>query len=248
MNETIRDDELHAWLDGQLSAARRAEVEAWLCAHPRDAARVEAWRRDGEALRAALAGQMLGDAPALSPRAIRRRLAARRRVRAGLAAALLLSLGCGSLLGWQAREARYVAEHPPMADAVAAYRLFAADSVPDTFDAGGRAGMQDWLHAHFGEAGVIPDLVSQGYALAGGRLLSTPEGPAAMLVYRGAGGQGIALYLRPQVARIGRGVGQRRDGRLLAQYWVEGRTAFALVGPATETGLRRLVPLLRAQG
>ncbi len=92
MNETIHDDELHAWLDGQLSAARRAEVEAWLCAHPRDAARVEAWRRDGEALRAALAGQMLGDAPALSPRAIRRRLAARRRVRAGLAAALLLWL------------------------------------------------------------------------------------------------------------------------------------------------------------
>ena len=35
------------------------------------------------------------------------------------------------------------------------------------------------------------------------------------------------------------------DGRLLAQYWVEGGTAFALVGPATDTALRRLAPLLR---
>ena len=107
MNETIRDDELHAWLDGQLSAARRAEVEAWLCAHPRDAARVEAWRRDGEALRAALAGQMLGDAPALSPRAIRRRLAARRRVRAGsLAAGRASRARRGSSAGSAARKVR----------------------------------------------------------------------------------------------------------------------------------------------
>ena len=54
----------------------------------------------------------------------------------------------------------------------------------------------------------------------------------------------IALYLRPRTARLAQ-PGERRDGRLLAQYWVEGGTAFALVGPATEAALRRLAPLLR---
>jgi anti-sigma factor RsiW len=134
-----------------------------------------------------------------------------------------------------------------MADAVAAYRLFATDAAPDAFDAGGRKAMQAWLRVHFGEAGTIPDLASQGYALAGGRLLSTPEGAAAMLVYRGDGGARIALYLRPRTPRLTQ-PGERRDGRLLAQYWVEGGTAFALVGPATEAGLRRLVPMLRTTG
>ncbi|QNN45456.1 anti-sigma factor [Thermomonas brevis] len=244
MSEPVSEDDLHAWLDGQLPAARRAEVEAWLRAHPRDAARVEGWRCDAAALRAALAGQALPDAPGLSPRALRRRTAARKRARVGMAAALVLSLGCGSLLGWQARGRQEAAGNPPMADAVAAYRLFAGDGAPLAFDGGGHAAMQDWLRAHFGKTGAIPDLTSQGYALAGGRLLSTPEGPAAMLVYRDAGDARIALYLRPRTARLAQ-PGERRDGRLLAQYWVEGSTAFALVGPATDAALRRLAPLLR---
>ena len=244
MSEPVRDDELHAWLDGQLPATRRAEVEVWLHAHPRDAERVEGWRRDDAVLRAALAGQVLADAPGLAPRAIRRRLAARRRARFGWAAALMLSLGCGSLFGWQARGRHEVAANPPMADAVAAYRLFVEDGSPLAFDGGGHAALQDWLRAHFGRAGAIPDLASQGYALAGGRLLSTPEGPAAMLVYRDAADARIALYLRPRTARLAQ-PGERRDGRLLAQYWAEGSTAFALVGPATDAALRRLAPLLR---
>ena len=244
MSTPVRDDELHAWLDGQLPAQRRAEVEDWLRAHPRDAERVEGWRRDAAALRTALAGQPLPEAPGLAPHAIRRRVAARRQARLGMAAALVLSLGCGSLLGWQARGRQEANANPPMADAVAAYRLFAEDGTPLAFDGGGHAALQDWLRVHFGKAGAIPDLASQGYALAGGRLLSTPEGPAAMLVYRNAADARIALYLRPRTARLAQ-PGERRDGRLLAQYWVEGRTALALVGPATEAALRRLAPLLR---
>lgn len=247
MTTSIHEDELHAWVDGRLSAERAAEVEAWLRRHPDQGERVRAWRSDAAAVRAALAGQVLADAPGLEPRAIRRRLAARRRARWGMAAALVLSLGCGSLLGWQARGRQEAVANPPMADAVAAYRLFATDAAPDAFDAGGRKAMQAWLRVHFGEAGTIPDLASQGYALAGGRLLSTPEGAAAMLVYRGDGGARIALYLRPRTPRLTQ-PGERRDGRLLAQYWVEGGTAFALVGPATEAGLRRLVPMLRTTG
>ncbi len=131
-----------------------------------------------------------------------------------------------------------------MADAVAAYRLFAAEDAPVAFDGGSRTALQAWLRTHFGGAGVIPELTSQGYALAGGRLLSTPEGPAAMLLYRDAAGTPVALYLRPRTPRF-TAPGERRDGRLLAQYWVEGGTAFALVGPATAAGLRQLAPLLR---
>lgn len=240
------DDELHALVDGRMDAARAAELEAWLQAHPEQATRVAGWKRDAEALRMEWAGIAAAPLDAAAMQRARHRLGQRRRARLGMAAACVLALGLGGALGWQLREVRLAHERPPMADAVAAYRLFAADTAPLEFDGGGRAALQGWLRTHFGAAGEVPDLRSQGFDLRGGRLLSTPEGAAAMLVYQDADGARIGLYLRPRNARIGQG--ERRDGRLLAQYWSEGTASFALVGPATQANMRRLAPLLRGAG
>ena len=48
----VTEDELHAYVDGELPADRQAAVEAWLASHPEDAARVAAWRAQAEAIRA----------------------------------------------------------------------------------------------------------------------------------------------------------------------------------------------------
>jgi len=248
MTWTPDDADLHALVDGRLPPDRRDAVLAWLRAHPDVQARVDAWQRDAHLLRADWAGL---DAPTALPPAIgvaaaRRRLVRRRRARAGLATACALALGIGTLFGWQLRGAG-VGDRAPMADAVAAYRLFATGPAPLEFDAGRRTQLQAWLHAQFGAAGDVPDFSAQGYRLEGGRLLSTPEGAAAMLVYQDRDGGRIGLYLRPRTPRLA-APGERRDGRLLAQYWAEGRTAFALVGPATQVRLRALAPLLRGAG
>ncbi len=47
----VTEDELHAFVDGQLPAERFAAVEAWLGSHPDDAARVAAWRAQADAIR-----------------------------------------------------------------------------------------------------------------------------------------------------------------------------------------------------
>jgi len=57
MNTTLppdRPDEakLSAWLDGELDAATRAQVDAWLRDHPEEAAQVRLWAADRDALRA----------------------------------------------------------------------------------------------------------------------------------------------------------------------------------------------------
>ncbi|MCW4456574.1 hypothetical protein OK348_17490 [Flavobacterium sp. MXW15] len=241
------DDELHAYVDGRLDASRATALEAWLQAHPQQAVRVLGWKRDAEALRAAWAGleTVSADAP-LAPAQVRRRLRRQRRARLGMVASCVLALGLGGALGWQLRELRMAGERPPMADAVAAYRLFADAATPLEFDADRHAALQGWLQAHFGPAGEVPDLQSQGFRLQGGRMLSTPEGAAAMLVYQDAEGARIGLYLRPRSQRMV--PGERRDGRLLAQYWSEGDTSFALVGPATQARMRQLAPLLRGAG
>lgn len=53
MNAPLPPDDavLGAWLDDELDPAARAEVDAWLQAHPDDAARVQAWAADRDALR-----------------------------------------------------------------------------------------------------------------------------------------------------------------------------------------------------
>ena len=51
-NTSVTEDELHAYVDGELPADRREAVEAWLASHPDDAARVAAWRAQAEAIRA----------------------------------------------------------------------------------------------------------------------------------------------------------------------------------------------------
>ena len=43
--------DLHAYVDGQLDASVRAEIERWLAAHPERAAVVADWKRDAERLR-----------------------------------------------------------------------------------------------------------------------------------------------------------------------------------------------------
>lgn len=54
MNAAPDHHTLHAWLDGELSPERRAEVEAWLHAHPEEEARVRLWAADADAIRAQL--------------------------------------------------------------------------------------------------------------------------------------------------------------------------------------------------
>ena len=57
MNTTLPPDRpdqttLSAWLDGELDATTRAQVDAWLRDHPEEAAQVRLWAADRDALRA----------------------------------------------------------------------------------------------------------------------------------------------------------------------------------------------------
>ncbi len=51
-NAPVTEDELHAFVDGELPADRQDAVAAWLAAHPSEAATVAAWRAQAEAIRA----------------------------------------------------------------------------------------------------------------------------------------------------------------------------------------------------
>ena len=244
LHNTPSDDALHAYVDGRLDPARRAAVAAWLEAHPARAAEVEGWKRDAERLRVSAAHpEHWTPNPSLAPAHLRRGLQARRRRRLGMAASWLFAFVIGGGAGWQMRDLHPAPSTLPMADAVAAYRQFAdADAPPMEFDTARADDLQRWLSRHFGEAGRVPDLSPAGYRLMGGRLLSTEQGAAAMLVYQDGSGARVGFYVRPR-GRLA-GEGQRRDGDLLAHYWTDRGTSFALVSEAADVAARALPRLL----
>src|SRR5436190_11937444 len=186
----VTEDELHAYLDNELPAERRGDVEAWLAAHPDDAERVQSWRAMAEMLHARYDSVAQEPVPArLELERLERRP---RQWLYGAAAAVLVAFVAGGTAGWVAHGA---ANAPSVfqsftADALDAHRLYVVEvrhpvEVPGTE----RAHLQQWLTKRCGWDVRAPELGTTGLKLVGGRLLPGPTGPASFLMYEGASGE-----------------------------------------------------------
>src|SRR6478609_5677149 len=123
----VTEDELHAYVDNELPAERRGDVEAWLATHPDDATRVQSWRTMAEALHARY--------DSIADEAVPKRLEIERLVRQprkwvyGAIAATLAAFIVGGGVGWLARGAA-AAPSPFQAftvDALEAHRLYVVE-------------------------------------------------------------------------------------------------------------------------
>ncbi|MBA1376906.1 anti-sigma factor family protein [Pseudomonas brassicacearum] len=237
------DNDLHAYVDHQLSEADRRQVETYLASHPAIAKRVRAWQQDAQHLRTTLSATLQQPLnPSLDPTVIRQRMKHRARRHLASAAALMLAVGVGGLGGWQARQITLLSAAAPMADALQAYRLIAQQGVlPADYQAGDEHNMQGWLDRYFTQADRLPDLSAAGFKPVSGRLLSTEQGAAAMVVYQDSSGQKISFYIRPPGPRnflLPRG--SRRDGELQAEYWSGPGYNYAMVIPSDTPTAQKL--------
>src|SRR6266508_437449 len=124
----ITEDELHAYVDGELPHDRLAAVEAWLASHPPDAARVAAWRAQGNAIRTRFAG--IGSEP-VPERLTLANITRMRRPSVGVAAAAIVAaLVLGGVAGWWTRGAPATAairDPDVTAEALQAHRLYTVE-------------------------------------------------------------------------------------------------------------------------
>lgn len=240
--------DLHAYVDHQLSDADRRLVETYLAAQPEIAAQVEAWQQDAQQLRAALSGALQHPAnPDLDPAVIRQRLKRQSRRNLASAAVLLIAVSVGGLSGWQAREMTMVGAPPPMTDAMQAYRMFAQQGIlPADFKVQSNGDMQTWLDRYFTQANRMPNLQNAGFKAVSGRLLSTEQGPAAMVLYEDQNGRKVSFYIRPPGPKnnfLPRG--SRSDGELQAEYWSGAGYNYAMVSPADSPAAQMLQQTIR---
>ncbi|HJR27528.1 MAG TPA: anti-sigma factor [Pseudomonas sp.] len=229
------EHDLHAYVDHQLSDTDRHQVETYLAGNAEMAAQVRAWQQDAQQLRAALSGTLRQPAnPELDPALIRQRLKRQSRRYLASAAVLLIAVSVGGLGGWQARQMTLVSASLPMTDAMQAYRLMAQQGIlPADYKASDDGDMQGWLDRYFSQAHRLPNLAGAGYKPVSGRLLSTEQGPAAMVVYEDQGGHKVSFYVRPPGPKntfLPRG--SRSDGELQAEYWSGDGYNYAMVSPS----------------
>jgi anti-sigma factor RsiW len=245
----VDDDDIHAYVDGALDPARRAEVETWLAENPEAAARAAFYARVNESLHQRFDHILSEPVPEEMSRPPRRRLPIS--VRGVAVAASFLLVGLAG--GWFAHRAlveprvveRVVLTAPQMPQLAAIAHAAYASEVRHPVEVGAdeEAHLVRWLSNRMGKAVKAPRLETLGYRLMGGRLLPGAEGGVAcQFMYENASGQRITLYIRTpnqnqpetafRFATEGNGLG--------VFYWIDRSLAYAISAALPKEELRKL--------
>ena len=241
---SITDDLLSAYVDGELEAADRERVEAWLQSHPEDRARVQAWQADRAALAALFSPVLDEPAPAALKATVWRRHGPPRWAMAAAAAGLLLAGGVlGGAGAWQWQSKAHAVQLAQVKQQMAAgtaqgwvqRAAFAHSIYTNEPRHAVEVGAQEehlsrWLTRRIDIPVKLFDLKAQGFELVGGRLLPDGPGKSAQLMYQDAEKRRVTVYLRKPEQGADTAFRFEQQGKLGMFYWVEEGAGYALVG------------------
>lgn len=240
----ISDEDLHAYVDGQLDPARRNEVENYLTDHPEAALRVTEYQQFNQGL------HTLFD-PVLDE-AIPERLNIRPKQRIryasfAQAASVIIALTVGLVFGWISRgeiqttnqvahqTAQSVAMQNTLAmvnDAFASHAVYTPEvRHPVEVTSDEEQHLYAWLSKRLNTNVRAPALNSLGYKLLGGRLLASEGAPAAQFMYENAQGQRLTLFTRHKKMQESQTAFRFAEkGKTQGFYWIDGDLSYALIG------------------
>jgi anti-sigma factor RsiW len=244
----VTEQELQAYVDDLLPAARRAEIEAYLQARPAEAERIAAYREQNRALHALFDPVLQQPTPrhltlpaSPAPAANLGLFAAHWRQ---LAACAVLAL-CSGIGGWLLHAATAQNGYTAMAAANGAYihgddelaRHAAIAHVtfspeakhPVEVGIDQEAHLVAWLSKRLGTSLRPPKLGALGYDLIGGRLLPGDDGPVAQFMYQDNAGARLTLYVSTeQDSKHETAFRFSQEGGVSVFYWIDGKFGYAL--------------------
>ncbi|HTH95276.1 MAG TPA: anti-sigma factor [Rhodocyclaceae bacterium] len=259
----ITDEELNAYLDGELPTQRRLEVEALLAEYPELAATLNAYRQQDQGIKALFNPVLNEEIPVRFTRAT----SATTRFRAWplsslqrIAASVLLVVASGSA-GWLARGAwtpdtpshdiaaidNTLATLPHQA--AIAHVVYSPDMKrPVEISAEHEDQLITWLSKRLNANVRPPSLGMLGYDLIGGRLLPGASGPVAQFMYNDAAGRRVTLYVSTDNPRNQETAFRfAQEGPVNVFYWIDGKFGYALSADMDKAELAKLATAVYGQ-
>lgn len=273
---SVSDDELHAFVDGQLALERGATIDDLLKREPALAARVTSWRVQRDELRQLHLGLLDEPIPAPLLKALGAR-SARHAAQSvwtrwgGMAAGFAIAFGAGWLVNaqWPLSHGTTLAKAPgpgPAPTGALASREFVhAASVahavyapekrhPVEVAAAEQQHLVQWLSKRLDRPLKVPDLSSEGYSLVGGRLLPGDEGARAQFMFESATGERVTLYIGALDAAASASTQSREtafrftsEGPVPSFYWVDHGFGYAVAGKLPRDALMKLATVTYRQ-
>jgi anti-sigma factor RsiW len=253
MSGPINDDDLHAYVDGQLDPVQRLKVERRMNDDPGLRQRVQDYARQRDELRTFANSRIIGTLPASLDldALVRNRLAQRRnswRMAAAIGFAFAIGGVGGGFGGWWygARPLTGIASLAE--DGAASYAVFTTDKRrPVELWAAQREDLTRWVSNRLNRPVSPPDLSKLDYQLLGGRLVATAHGPAAMFMYENLHGTRVVLLVRPMDGERSLPLRQMEAGKIDGYAWVENGIGYSVVGGEPDEQLRALSQHLQQQ-
>ena len=243
---SMSEQDLHAYVDGQLDPARNAEIAAYLGANPQALARAEAYRKQNQTLHALFDPTLEEPLPAALQRRQSRSNPQWQRV-----AAMVSTLALGLVLGYGLRgvTAPVVGPMALSKQAAFAHVAFVPEVLhPVEVSAKQEAHLVNWLSKRLGGDVRAPHLSSAGFELMGGRLLPSEAGPAAQFMYQDNRGQRLTLYVKREPARDAETAFRfAKENGISVFYWIDSDFGYALSGDLPKGDLLKVAETVYRQ-
>lgn len=255
MNErrkAVAEEELQAYVDGRLNAARHDRVAAAVASDPELARRAKELRDLNDAMHCAFDAMLDKPVPPEMLRTVmeRRPLPMMFRVAATVAWMII-----GGVLGGLAVHrlspdpgADVAAVRPLAREAAYAHAVYAPEvRHPVEVRADQRTHLNTWLSKRLSQPVTAPDVRGAGYQLVGGRLLPDAGRPAAQFMYEDDHGARLTLYVRVHSGPAESSAIRHADiGGVGVVYWIDGPLAYALVGGVEKAELETVARAMYA--
>ena len=248
----IQEDDLHAYVDNQLSSDKIEAVEALMCKDPIIAKQVLEWQKQNNEISKLFEKKDFTDIPdQLNLEKLNKKRVKTKNKQSkstprfySMAASLFLMVISGSV-GWFANDLSQPLPQNTKSfvnSAISAHQVYSVEVLhPVEVNADKKAHLVTWLSKRIDHTFAAPNLEKYNYSLLGGRLLAMRKGkPGAQLMYENTEGKRVTLLISKNQNYRDQSFHLKNSNNINAFYWMDANVAYSITGEVSAKFLREI--------
>ncbi len=243
----VRESDLHAYVDRQLSKNQILAVEKWLLCNPNDAEKVQDWKKAND-----LIVEKYKDIGSMrTPVKLRSFPVGNRKNKFQTLTASLLMMIISGLIGWLSH-AVYIQKDwitgLVAQPALAAHKIYSVEKRHAVeVGADEEQHLVKWLSKRLDFPLRMPKLEHLDFQLIGGRLLSVESGPAAQFMFENSSANRITLFATQNKGPRESMFRFTSSGATNTFFWQDENIAYAIIGELDRDQLLKISKQVYAQ-